>query len=105
MKAVIKIGARQYIVAKGDELLVSGLAAGQAKLEFEPLLIFDGEDVKIGAPTVSGGKVKAEVQSEMLGDKTTSIRYKAKKRVKKIRGARQKQAKIVITGVNLSKAK
>jgi large subunit ribosomal protein L21 len=105
MKAVVKIGSQQYLVAKGDELTVNGLASGEKRLNLEPLLVIDAEKTSVGTPTVPGAKVVAEVKEEGLGPKTTSIRYKAKKRVKKIRGARQKQAKIVITGVTLSKSK
>lgn len=104
MKAVIEIGGRQHLVEKGDELTVNRVI-DQKKLELEPLLVFDNDKIEVGKPTVEGGKVTAEVVETVKGPKTTSIRYKAKKRVKKIRGQRQDVTKIVIQNITLSSKK
>jgi len=100
MKAVIAVNGHQYIVAKGDEIIVSRLKTDAKSYKFEPLLMFDEASIKVGTPTIAGAQVTAEVLAETLGDKTISIRYEAKKRVKKIRGHRQKQT--VLTIKNLS---
>jgi large subunit ribosomal protein L21 len=99
MKAVIKSGARQYIVSEGDELDVN-LTGATKSMTFEPLMVIDGETVHIGAPSVEGIKVTADVVTELKkGDKVVAIRYKAKKRVKKIRGHRQSLTTIKIAKI------
>lgn len=100
MKAVIKTGGKQYIVSEGDELSVELL--GDAKTTtFEPLMLIDGEKSTVGNPIVKNAKVSAKVvDSDVTGEKVTSIRYKAKKRVHKTRGHRQHTSRIKITKIS-----
>ncbi len=98
-KAVIKSGARQYIVTEGQEIEVNRLNEDK-KVTFEPLLVIDGDKVSIGTPLVKGASVSADViDPELKGDKVVAIRYKAKKRVKKVRGHRQALTKLKITKI------
>jgi ribosomal protein L21 len=54
----------------------------------------------VGNPAVKDAKVTAEIiNPSVQQQKVTSIRYKAKKRVHKIRGHRQKLAKIKIKSI------
>lgn len=107
-KAVITSGGHQYLVSEGDELEVEKLngdnpSSGQSSLDFEALLIIDGENISLGQPAVDGVRVSAEiVEAEVKADKVVAIRYKAKKRVHKRRGHRQKLTKIRITKISLS---
>lgn len=105
MKAVIQINAHQHIVEAGDEITVSRLNGEKKTLSFEPLLIFDENQVQVGTPSVAGSTVSAELKGESLGDKTISIRYEAKKRVNKIRGHRQKLTTLVIKKIDTKTAK
>jgi large subunit ribosomal protein L21 len=98
-KAVIATGGKQYIVTEGDELRVELLDTEDKQVTFEPLLVIDGDDVKVGAPAVSGVKVTADIVEEVRNDKVTSIRYKAKKRVHKVRGHRQRMTAIKIAKI------
>lgn len=67
---------------------------------FEPLLVIDGEKVSVGSPSVEGAKVSADIVDQVVkADKVTAIRYKAKKRVHKTRGHRQKLTRIEITKI------
>jgi large subunit ribosomal protein L21 len=98
-KAVIVSGNKQYVVTEGMELDVFHLGE-EKNLSFEPLLVIDGEKISVGAPTVAGAKVTAEVTADLVkGDKVTAIRYKAKKRVKKVHGHRQQFTTIKITKI------
>ena len=98
-KAVINTGGKQYLVSEGSELTVELLPAGKT-VDFEALLVIDGEKVKVGTPLVEGAKVTAEITEAVLqADKVTAIRYKAKKRVHKVHGHRQKLTKIKITKI------
>lgn len=70
-------------------------------LKFEPLMILDGDDVKIGQPIVKGASVEAKVlDPNVKAKKVTAIRYKAKKRVNKTRGHRQQLSVIEITKIS-----
>lgn len=98
-KAVIQSGNKQYVVTEGMELDVFHLGE-EKKLSFDPLLVIDGDKISVGAPTVAGVKVTAEVTADLVkGDKVTAIRYKAKKRVKKVHGHRQQFTTIKITKI------
>lgn len=89
------------MVSSGDQIDVELLNTDKKTVNFEPLLVFDGKDVKIGTPAVEGAKVTAEIVSaDKQADKVTSIRYKAKKRVKKVRGHRQRYATIKISSIS-----
>ena len=100
MKAVVKIGGKQYIVAEKETLLVDLLPEGTKELETEALLTIDGDKTTVGTPTVKGVKVKAKiVEQEVKGDKIRVIRYKAKKRVHTEIGHRQKYSKIEIISI------
>ena len=100
MKAVIKVGGKQYVVAEKETLLVDLLPEGTKELETEALLTIDGDKTTVGTPTVKGVKVKAKiVEQEVKGDKIRVIRYKAKKRVHTEIGHRQKYSKIEIISI------
>lgn len=98
-KAVIGTGGKQYIVSKGDELEVELLNTDKKKVSLEPLMIIQGAKSKIGAPTVKGASVSLEVIGQTKTDKTTSIRYKAKKRVRKTRGHRQVLSRVKVLSI------
>lgn len=102
MKAVIKIGGKQYIVAEKQTLLIDRLADDTKNVDVEPLLVFDDKKVSVGTPIVAGALVKAKVvEPEVKGEKLSIGKFKAKKRVKKITGHRQKYSKIEITGISV----
>jgi len=99
-KAVVKIGGSQYIVIEKETLLVDLLPEGTKELTLDVLLVIDGDKTTIGKPFVDGVKVTAKVIEELVkGDKIRIIRYKAKKRVHKETGHRQKYSKIEITSI------
>ena len=99
-KAVVKIGGKQFVVAEKETLLVDLLQEGTKELTLDALLVIDGDNVTVGAPTVKDVKVTAKVVDDLVkGDKVRVIRYKAKKRVHKENGHRQKYSKIEIVSI------
>jgi large subunit ribosomal protein L21 len=99
-KAVIATGGKQYLVSEGETLEVELIKAAGKSVDFEPLLVLDGEKISVGQPLVSSGKVTAEViEAEVKADKVTAIRYKAKKRVQKTQCHRQRHSRIKITKI------
>lgn len=96
-KAVIQTGGKQYIVSEGETIKVELLGTDESTVKFEALLLIDGDDVQIGAPSLAKVAVTADIiEADKQADKVTSIRYKAKKRVHKVRGHRQHQTIIKI---------
>jgi large subunit ribosomal protein L21 len=100
MKAVVKVGGKQYLVAEKETLLVDRLPDGTKELTLDALLTIDGDKTVVGTPLVSGVKVSAKVvEEEVKGDKVRIIRYKAKKRVHKEMGHRQKYSRVEVTSI------
>ncbi len=99
-KAVVKVGGKQFIVAEKETLLVDLLPEGTNELVLDALLVIGEEKIQVGKPTVSGVKVTAKVVDDLVkGEKLRIIRYKAKKRVHKEIGHRQKYSKIEIVSI------
>ena len=99
-KAVIKVGGKQFIVSEKETLLVDLLPQGTKELKLDALMLIDGDKVEVGTPFVKGVKVSTKVVDELVkGEKIRVIRYKAKKRVHKENGHRQKYTKIEITSI------
>jgi large subunit ribosomal protein L21 len=98
-KAVILTGGKQYLVEQGQEFNVE-LLDPTTKPSFDTLLVIDGATTSIGTPLVDGVKVSADIVEQVVkADKVVAIRYKAKKRVNKKRGHRQKLTRIRITKI------
>jgi large subunit ribosomal protein L21 len=96
-KAVIATGGKQYLVAEGETVEVELLKQEGKTATFVPLLVIDGGKTAVGMPELTGVKVSAEVvEEDVKADKVTAIRYKAKKRVHKVRGHRQRHAVLKI---------
>lgn len=85
-------------MSEGETLEVETLTEDK-KVSFDALLVIDGDKISVGAPLVAGAKVDAEVVAQTRADKVTSIRYKAKKRVKKVQGHRQHLTQIKINKI------
>ena len=103
MKAVIVTGGKQYTVAEGDVLFIEKLnAEAEATVKFEQVLaVLDGENSKVGAPTVDGAVVEAKVVKNGKGKMLDIIKYKPKKGEKKHIGHRQPYTKVEITKIAL----
>ncbi|HVV67017.1 MAG TPA: 50S ribosomal protein L21 [Candidatus Saccharimonadales bacterium] len=99
-KAVIQTGGKQYIVQEGETINVERIKDAGKTIDFVPLLIVDGDKTEIGTPSLDKNKVTAEVvEADIQADKVTAIRYKAKKRVRKVRGHRQHQTVLKVTKI------
>ena len=99
-KAVITTGGKQYLVAEGEVLAVELIKDSKDKLDFQPLLVIDGNKFNVGSPFVEGIKVAATIEdADAKQDKVTSIRYKAKKRVRTVKGHRQRLTRLKIDSI------
>jgi large subunit ribosomal protein L21 len=101
MYAVFKTGGKQYKAAPGDVVRVEKIDAdsGTSVELAEVLMVADGDDVRLGAPTVEGGKVTAEVVGHGRGDKVRIIKFRRRKHHMKRMGHRQHYTELKITGI------
>jgi len=102
MYAVIETGGKQYRVSEGQRIRVEKLNADEgASVDIEKvLLVANGEDVKIGSPYVSGGKVTVTIKGHGRGKKVRIIKFRRRKHSAKTQGHRQDYTEIEITGIN-----
>jgi large subunit ribosomal protein L21 len=99
-KAVIQTGGKQYLVTEGEEIMVELIKNVDKTASFETLLFIEDDKVTVGAPFIEKIKVTADIiESDQMADKVTSIRFKAKKRVHKVRGHRQHLTKLKINKI------
>lgn len=98
-QAVIEAGGKQHIVSKNQEIMIERVG-DKKQITFQPLLVFDEKNTKVGTPYVEGAKVTAKVLDlETKGNKVIATRYKPKKRVHKRQGHRQRYSRVKITGI------
>ncbi|HWG77007.1 MAG TPA: 50S ribosomal protein L21 [Steroidobacteraceae bacterium] len=102
MYAVIATGGKQYRVEKGGLLRVEKLnAEAGSTVEFDQvLLIADGDQVRLGAPLLNGGKVVATVQRHAKGDKVTIVKFRRRKHYMRQGTHRQPFTEVRITEIN-----
>jgi large subunit ribosomal protein L21 len=102
MYAVFKTGGKQYRATTGDVLKVEKIEAEKgATVELDQvLMVGEGEDVKIGAPYLEGGKVTATVVDHGRRDKIKVIKFKRRKNYRRQMGHRQYFTQIEITGID-----
>ena len=102
MYAVIESGGKQHRVVEGETLRLEKLdvATGDTVDFDKVLMVGEGENVKVGAPYVDGGKVTAEVVSHGRGDKVRIIKFRRRKHYRKQQGHRQWYTEVKITGIN-----
>ncbi len=101
MYAVIKTGGKQYRITQGESLKVETLEAEVgATISFEEvLMVGDGDAVSVGAPTVAGAIVRAEVVGHGRGDKIRIIKHRRRKHYHKEQGHRQNYTALTITEI------
>jgi len=99
--AVIRTGGKQYRVQEGREVRVSKLpgAPGDTVELGDVLLMGDGDDVTVGAPTISGARVLGTIAEQARERKVVVFRYKAKTRSRKKTGHRQHFTRVVIDDI------
>ena len=101
MYAVIKSGGKQYRVESGTQVRIESLVAdvGSAVAFEEVLLVGSGDSVKVGAPLVSGAKVKATVVAHGRGEKVKIFKLRRRKHYQKSQGHRQNYTEVRIDDI------
>jgi len=102
MYAVFKTGGKQYRAVKGDTLKIEKLNAEEGDaVEFDQvLLVGEGENLKVGTPLVSGGKVQAKVLVQAKDKKIDVIKFRRRQNYRRTHGHRQPFTLVEITGIS-----
>lgn len=97
MYAIIRDRGAQYRVEEGQLLDVAQMEADPGtEVIFGDVLMVGGDDPQIGAPTVAGARVRAEVVGEARGEKIVVFKYRNKKRYRRRTGHRQDYTRVAI---------
>ena len=98
MKAVVKVGGKQYYVTEGSEIFVEKLNCTDGDVvNFDQVLMLDS---KVGNPYLTGATVQGKVLKNGKAKKIKIFKYKSKDRSNRVtQGHRQPYTKIEITKI------
>jgi large subunit ribosomal protein L21 len=100
MFAVFKTGGKQYRVAAEDVLKVAKVKGEPGEIvEFGEVLVVGGDSVTLGAPTVAGATVAAEVLQQARGPKIIAFKKRRRKNSRRKRGFREEFTMLRITEI------
>src|SRR6204780_5956527 len=100
MFAVFKTGGKQYRVAAEDVLKVDKVKGEPGEIvEFGEVLVVGGDSVTLGAPTIAGATVAAEVIEQGRGAKIIAFKKRRRKNSRRKIGHRQEFAVLRITAI------
>ena len=102
MYAVLETGSKQYRVTAGDTLQIERLETEAGKpFTFDRVLLVNNDGkVMVGAPTVAGATVAADVVAHKRGEKKLTFKMKRRKGYHKTIGHRQELTVVKITAIN-----
>jgi len=100
--AVFSSGGKQHRVTEGEIVKIEMLKAepGEEVVFDRVLMVADGDDVAVGAPYVSGGKVTAEVLRHDRHKKISVLKFKRRKDFLRRQGHRQYFTELKITAIS-----
>ncbi|MGL4426840.1 MAG: 50S ribosomal protein L21 [Alphaproteobacteria bacterium] len=104
MIAVIETGGKQYTVSKGQKLVVEKLeAAPGEQIRFSKVLLLKGQqgDIQVGAPTIEGATVVAELIRQTRGDKVIVFKKKRRHNYRRKKGHRQDLSLLQVCHIGL----
>jgi len=100
MFAVIKTGGRQYRVVPDDVLEIGKIAGDVGTIvQLGEVLLVGGDSPVLGAPTVAGASVAAEVLQHKRGPKVISFKKRRRKNSRRKRGYRDEITVIRVTEI------
>src|SRR5438874_11652877 len=100
MFAVIKTGGRQYRVVPNDVLEIGKIAGEVGTIvQLGEVLVVGGDTPVLGAPTVAGASVAAEVLQHKRGPKVIAFKKRRRKNSRRKRGYRDEITVLRITEI------
>ena len=106
MFAVIKTGGRQYRVVPDDVLEIGKIAGDVGTIvQLGEVLVLGGDTPTLGAPTVAGASVAAEVLQHKRGPKVIAFKKRRRKNSRRKRGYRDELTVLRVTEILTNDAK
>jgi large subunit ribosomal protein L21 len=100
MFAVIRTGGKQYRVAAEDVIKVEKIKGDPGEIvQLGEVLVVGGDTPTLGAPTVAGASVAAEVLEQGRGPKVIAFKKRRRKNSRRKRGHRQEFTLIRVTEI------
>ena len=99
MYAIVEVLGQQFKVEAGRKLFVHRMEEAErgSQIELDKVLLIDNDGtITVGAPTVEGAKVVAEVVSHVRGEKVLVFHKKRRKGYRKLNGHRQNFIELMI---------
>ena len=99
MYAIVEVLGQQFKVEAGRKLFVHRMEEAErgSQIELNKVLLIDNEgNITVGAPTIEGAKVVAEVVSHVRGEKVLVFHKKRRKGYRKLNGHRQNFTELMI---------
>ncbi|HHT9119950.1 MAG TPA: 50S ribosomal protein L21 [Candidatus Hypogeohydataceae bacterium YC41] len=98
MYAIIRDRGKQYKVSPGESILIDLIEGLKEKdpIEFPEVMVVGDETTKVGNPLITGVKVLAEVQGQVLGEKVRIIKFRRRENYRRRKGHRQVFTKVKI---------
>lgn len=101
MYAVVAASGKQFKVAEGDTIVVDRLEAEVgSSVTLDQVLLLGGGNVLVGAPTVAGASVTAEVVDHHLGEKRSTFKWMRTRRSRVLNGFRPSMTTLRITAIS-----
>jgi len=101
MYAVVATSGKQFKVSAGDTIIVDRMAADVgSSVDLDQVLLVGGDSVQVGAPTVAGARVTAEVVGHHLGDKKSTFKFTRTRRSRVLNGFRASLTTLRITAIH-----
>lgn len=97
--AIVETGSKQYWVEPDQTIEIELLttAMGQKEVSLgKVLLVRNGDQVKVGAPTVTGAEVVCENLGEIRGPKVIHYRMRRRKASRRKHGHRQDYLRLLV---------
>jgi len=102
MYAIVRTGGKQYQVASGDQIRVEKLDGnvGDSLDLSDVLMVVDGEDIKVGQPTLENAKVSAKIAEQGRAKKVIVFKKKRRKGYRLRKGHRQSYTALKIETIS-----
>jgi len=98
--AIIRSGGKQFRVTPGSVVRLPKLGADVgATQKFDVLVYGDGDNVKVGAPLITGVGAEGTVLEHGRGDKIIVFKMKRRKQYKRKQGHRQDYTAVRIDSI------
>ncbi len=101
MDAIIRADGRQMRLTEKQEFEVGRIPGEPGEtVDYDVLMLLDGQDVTIGTPTVDGVKLRARIEQHGKTPKLRFMKFKNKTRYRRTVGHRQTVTRLVVESIS-----